>query len=200
MAAIGILWIVSACAGPSAFLSGTGQKAGGQGEGGQRAEAQGTGAIVLRDALNMPVTLSMIPGGKASLCYVCDPSEVTCREGAVYFDSQAHRIKRKNIRPVCIFVASYEAARQEAARMGLAVPVFADASRAIPGRLIGQEIMPALILLDAKGDVSRVIVGGGESLDANISAMLEIGGSSRWTLITIAAPLVALAVILIGTL
>lgn len=193
MAAWCILWLTASCAGPLAPLFG---KSGGSGA--QGADARETGNIVLRDTLNMPISMSMIPGGRPALCYVCDPSEVTCREGAVYFDSQAGKIRRKNIQPVCIFVASLDVAGSETAKMGLAVPVFADVSRAIPDRLIGQEIMPALILLDGEGNVSRVIVGGGESLDTNISTMLAEGGSKRWTSIWIVAPLVALGVILIA--
>jgi len=144
----------------------------------------------------MPVSMKMIPGGRPALFYVCDPAEITCREGAVYFDTQAGRIKRRNIQPVCVFVASLEIAGREAARMGLTVPVYADASRTIPDRLIGQEIMPALILLDGKGNVSHVLVGGGESLDTNISTMLEAGRRWYWTELAIAASLVALGVIL----
>ena len=139
--------------------------------------------------------MKMIPGGRPALFYVCDPAEVTCREGAVYFDTQAGRIKRKNIQPVCVFVASFEVTGQETARMGLTVPVFADAAGAVPDRLIGQQIMPALILLDGRGNVSRVLVGGGESLDTNISTMLGAGRRWYWTELAIAASLVALGVI-----
>ena len=156
-----------------------------------------TSQIVLTDPWNMPVALNMIPAGAPTLFYVCDPSEVRCREGAVYFDSKRRRFEESKIKPVCVLVGSREAAREAAARMGLSVPVYVDAGRTLSSKLIGQEIMPALVLLDGKGNLVKVIVGGGEALDNNITTMLEARpGGHRVVYAVLVTLVVAVAVLL----
>lgn len=151
--------------------------------------------VVLTDAWDMPVALNMVPAGEPALLLVCDPSEVKCREGAVLFDSQATRIRATGVRPACILVGPAEAAREAAVRMGLSIPVYIDGARAVPARLLGQDVMPALILLDGDGRVEKVAVGGGEALDANITAMLR-RPSGAWKMLVL-IPLVALGIILL---
>lgn len=151
-----------------------------------------TGQIVLSDRWDMPVALSAIPAGRPTLVMVCDPSQVRCREAAVYFDAQAERIAARKIRPVCVLVSTGEEAAGAAQRMGLAVPFYVDASGAIASRLLGQQVLPALVLLDGKGKVVRVATGGGEALEGNIAVMLESrAGRGRWIAVAVVA--VALA-------
>jgi hypothetical protein len=154
--------------------------------------------LVLTDVWDMPIALNMIPAGKPTLFLVCDPAQVRCREGAVYFDTQAGRIGAAGARPACIFEAEPEATREAASRMGLGVPVYADASGGVPSRLLGSEVLPALVLLDGKGRLVRTAVGGGEALDANITAMLEQIGPSPWrSRILVLIPLAVLGIILL---
>jgi hypothetical protein len=154
-----------------------------------------TAQVVLTDTWNMPIALNMIPAGRPALFLVCDPSQVNCREGAVLFDSQAARIEAAGVRPACILVATPEAARDAAERMALGVPIYVDAGRAVPTKVMGQEVMPALVLLDGDGNLEKVAVGGGEALDANITAMLE-PRSSRWKILVLIT-LAALGIILL---
>ena len=148
-----------------------------------------TAQVVLTDRWDMPIALNMIPAGKPTLLLVCDPTQVKSREGAVFFDTQGKRIEAAGVRPACILVAAPEAAREAAERMALTVPVYIDAAWAVPARVVGQDVTPALVLLDGDGNVKKVAVGGGETLDANITAMLE-PRNGRWktlALLTLAA-------------
>lgn len=154
-----------------------------------------TAQVVLTDVWDMPISLNMIPAGKSTLFLVCDPSQVKSREGAVFFDTQAERIESAGVRPACILVAAPDAAREAAERMALKVAVYIDALRAVPTKVISQEVMPALVLLDGDGNIEKVAVGGGESLDAHITAMLE-PGSSRWKTLALIT-LTALGIILL---
>ncbi|MFZ1947380.1 MAG: hypothetical protein WAW06_07510 [bacterium] len=156
-----------------------------------------TGQIVLSDRWDMPVTLSAIPAGKPTLVMVCDPSQIRCREAAVYFDAQAERIAARKIRPACILVAPREEAASAAQKMGLAVPFYVDSSGSVVSRLLGQQVLPALLLLDGKGRVVRVATGGGEALEGNVALMLESrAGRGRWIVAALAAvALVALALL-----
>jgi hypothetical protein len=154
-----------------------------------------TAQVVLTDTWDMPIALNMIPAGKPALFLVCDPSQVNCREGAVLFDSQAARIEAAGVRPACILVATPEVARDAAQRMALGVPVYVDAGGAVPTKVMGQQVMPALILLDGEGNLEKVAVGGGETLDAHITAMIE-SRSSTWKILVLIT-LAALGIILL---
>lgn len=148
-----------------------------------------TAQVVLTDRWDMPIALNMIPAGEPTLLLVCDPTQVKSREGAVFFDTQRQRIEAAGVRPACVLVAAPEAAREAAEKMALTVPVYVDAAWAVPARVVGQDVTPALVLLDGDGNVKKVAVGGGETLDANITAMLE-PRNGRWktlTLLTLAA-------------
>lgn len=162
-------------------------------------DAASTGRVVITDPWNMPVALNMVPAGTPTLLFVCDPSERMCREGAVYFDSRRGRIKEKKIKPVLVLVGSREAAGEAASRMSLSLPVYVDAGRTVTSKLIGQDITPALILLDGKGNLVKVIPGGGETLDNNISVMLDARpGGHRLAYVILAALVAAGAVLLIA--
>jgi hypothetical protein len=138
----------------------------------------------------MPVAMSMIPNGTPALFFVCDPSDKRCREGAVYFDSRRQRIKDEKIRPLLVLVGSRDAAG-EAAKMGLSLPVYADPGRTLTSKLVGQDILPALVLLDGKGNLVKVILGGGEALDDNITAMIKARPGGHRMIYAILAVLVA---------
>lgn len=160
-------------------------------------ETASPGQVVLTDPWNMPVALNMIPAGTPTLLFVCDPSERRCREGAVYFDSRRGRIEEEKVKPVCVLVGSREAAREAAARMNLNVPVYVDAGRIMTSKLTGQDIMPALVLLDGKGNLVKVIPGGGEALDSNITVMLGARPGGRRIIYAILASLVAVGIALL---
>ena len=76
------------------------------------------------------------------------------------------------------------------------VPVYVDATRMIPGVLLGQEILPAMVLLDGRGKVVRVVLGGGESLDSNLTRILE-GDRRPWRILSILIPLAIFGIILL---
>jgi hypothetical protein len=153
--------------------------------------------IIVTDLLDQPFQIKAVAAGTPTLLFVCDPALIKCREGAVYFDTQAARIAAGKIKPVCIFLASADAARSAAARLDLAVPVYVDSSRAIPRALLGQEILPAMVLLDGKGKTQRIALGGGESLDSNLTRMLK-PHEPRWRLLSVLIPLAVFAIILLG--
>jgi hypothetical protein len=140
--------------------------------------------------------LATLPAGKPTLLFVCDPTLTKCREGAVHFDTQAARIERSGIRPVCVLLADPETARQAAQRLGLAVPVYVDATRSIPSIILGQEILPAMVLLNGRGEVAKVVLGGGESLDGNLTRVLESGKHS-WRFLYVLIPLAVFGIILL---
>jgi hypothetical protein len=162
------------------------------------AEQTGEAAdIMVTDLLDQPFQLKDVAAGTPTLLFVCDPALTRCREGAVYFDTQAARIAARKIKPVCIFLASTDAARNAAARLDLAVPVYVDSCRAIPQALLGQEILPAMVLLDGKGKAQRIALGGGESLDSNLTHMLK-PPEPRWRFLSVLIPLAIFAIILLG--
>ncbi|MFH1219186.1 MAG: hypothetical protein V1694_01860 [Candidatus Eisenbacteria bacterium] len=154
--------------------------------------------IILTDLSGNLFSLGSIAAGQPTLLFICDPAVTKCREGAVHFDSQSGRIEAREIRPACVLVADYEAAREAAARLDLGIPVYVDAARAIPARLIRQAVLPALILLDGRGRVTKIAVGGGESLDGNITAMLERGGGGRRRALAVLIPLAIFASIFLA--
>ncbi|HVP57497.1 MAG TPA: hypothetical protein VMU02_05330 [bacterium] len=162
--------------------------------GGTEGGPEQPGAIVVTDLLSQPHTLQEIVAGSPTLLFICDPAVTRCREGAVYFDTQALRITASRIKPACIFLASADAARDAAARMGLNVPVYVDSGRVVPTALLGQEILPAMVLLDSQCRVSRVALGGGESLDSNLTHLLK-PGQSHWRLLYVLIPLAIFAII-----
>jgi hypothetical protein len=152
--------------------------------------------IIVTDLGDKAYELETIPAGTPTLLFVCDPALTRCREGAVHFDTQAARIEKKRIKPVCILLADPETARDAATRLGLTVPVYVDATRMIPGVLLGQEILPAMVLLDGRGKVVRVVLGGGESLDSNLTRILE-GDRRPWRILSILIPLAIFGIILL---
>jgi hypothetical protein len=152
--------------------------------------------VVITDLLDRPYDLRAIAAGVPTLLFICDPALTKCREGAVYFDAQAASIEASRIKPVCVFLATTGAARDAAVRLGLGVPVYVDSNRTIPTALLGQEILPAMVLLDGEGRVERVALGGGESLDSNLTHILKLD-KSRWRFLSVLIPLAVFAIILL---
>jgi len=152
--------------------------------------------VVVTDLAGQAYELKDIAAGTPTLLFVCDPSLTRCREGAVYFDAQAARVQAGDINPVCVLLAGADAARSAAARLNLTVPVYVDSSRTIPARLLGQEILPAMVLLDGEGEVRRIALGGGESLDSNLTRMLK-PDESRWRFLSVLIPLAIFAIIML---
>ena len=156
----------------------------------------GSPDTVVTDLWDMSHTLGEICGGQRTLIFLCDPDRSTCREGAVYFDSQAERIQGKLIRPVCLFKGDAEAVRTHALALDLAVPVYIDAEGHAYEALLDQKILPALVLMDEGGNVSRTIYGGGQSLDNNLDIILKEGSwLSRRRLLLTVIPLAAIAAV-----
>jgi hypothetical protein len=158
---------------------------------------QATGDIVVTDLWDRPHDLRSISAGKPTLLFICDPALTKCREGAVHFDSQAERIEVKKIKPVCILLASPDDARETAFKMDLAVPVYVDADRLTISGLIHQDVLPAMVLLDGKGNVTKIMLGGGESLDSNLTAMLETRHAHRWRFLSALIPVAIFGIILL---
>jgi hypothetical protein len=158
--------------------------------------AEPPAGIMITDLLDRPVDLRTLPAGRTMLLFVCDPALTRCREGAVYFDTQAGRIEERKIHPACVLLASLEDAREAAFRMDLHVPVFVDSARTITETLISQKVLPAMVLLDGDGNVIKITLGGGESLDGNLTAMLETRHGHHRLLLSILITLALSGIIL----
>ena len=158
--------------------------------------AEPAARVIVTDLNNKAYELRTLPAGKATLLFICDPGVTKCREGAVHFDTQAARIEKSGIRPVCVLLADPENARQAAKRLGLAVPIYVDATRSIPSLILGEEILPAMVLLSGSGEVTKVVLGGGESLDSNLTRALE-GNRRSWRFLSILIPIAVFGIILL---
>jgi hypothetical protein len=158
----------------------------------------GSPDTAVSDLWDMPHTLGSICDGQRTLIFMCNPDKSTCREGAVYFDSQAARIQGKLIRPICLFTGNPEDVRNHALALDLGVPVYIDSEDRAYEALLDQKVLPAMVLLDEGGNVTRTIYGGGQSLDNNLGIILkEQGWLSRRTLILTAIPLAVVAALLL---
>jgi hypothetical protein len=134
-----------------------------------RVEALGSADLTFTDLWDTPRTLRSICDAERTLLFVCEPDLATCREGAVFFDSQADRIRSHRIEPACIFVGSPEEVRDAVLRMDIGISVYIDSEGKIFEELIGQRVLPAMALLDSSCNVTRTLYGGGESLPNNLN-------------------------------
>jgi hypothetical protein len=122
----------------------------------------------------MSRTLEGICAGRKTLIFFGDPDLITCREGAVYFDSKAGRIEARGIRPVCLFRGDPEAVRNYVLALHLEVPVYIDPEGKASDALFDQKALPAMALLDGNGNTLRTIYGGGQSLANNLEIMIKV--------------------------
>ena len=154
--------------------------------------------LILSDLWDAPHHLHDILRGETTILFVCDPSLATCREGAVYFDNQAHRFRARGMRPACVFTGEPTEARDAVLAMNIRTQVYVDPDGKIFQCLALQEIVPAMVLLDGSGQVIKALYGGGESLSPNLNVMLGCGPkpSRRWLLV-ILIPVVTAAIILL---
>jgi len=161
-------------------------------------------APALTDLWDAAVDLPRLCAGDTTLLLVCDPGLATCREGAVYFDSKAGMIRDGEFRPVIVLIGDPAGIRETVLDLDIGVPVFIDKSETVFGSILAERILPALVLMDADGQVLETIYGGGDSLDGNIKALIgtetetqtetrEEGGFNWWL---IAVPVVAALAIL----
>lgn len=160
----------------------------------------GAPEVEVSDLWDMPLTLGEVCNGTETLLFVCDLSLQQCREGAVYFDAQAKAIRANGFRPGCLFIGRPDEVRGYALALDLDVPVYIDSEARVFREMLDQRIMPVLVLLDGEGKLVRSVYGGGESLDHNLSLILErepvaepAPGPSRskWLLLALAAAAVA---------
>lgn len=129
---------------------------------------------VVHDLWDIPHTLESICKGQKTLLFLCDLKASTCREGAVYFDSQSDSIKAGAVRPICVFIGKPIDVRQAVLNLDLRTPVYIDEGGLIYEGLLDQKVLPAMILLDETGSLIRIIYGGGESLDHNLRTVMPI--------------------------
>ncbi|MFH1313452.1 MAG: hypothetical protein ABIJ00_09555 [Candidatus Eisenbacteria bacterium] len=125
------------------------------------------------DLWDMSHTLKSICNGRRTLIFLGDPGLITCREGAVYFDSKAGRVEARKIRPVCLFIGDPEAVRTYVLALHLEIPVYIDPEGRAYEALFNQKVLPAMALLDGEGNVVRTIHGGGQSLANNLEIILR---------------------------
>lgn len=126
--------------------------------------------------------------------FICDTELSVCREGAVFFDSRTDEIEAHGFRAALIFTARPAEVRDFALRTGIHGQVYVDSGRRVFDTLLGQKVLPALVLVDGEGRHVRTLYGGGESLEGNISILLQDGEDRdrRWWLILIPIALAAI--------
>jgi hypothetical protein len=149
---------------------------------------------VLTDLWDSPHRLEDICNGRAMILFICDTELSVCREGAVFFDTRADAIESEGLRAILVLTGQPADARTFALTTGIGEPVYVDSERRVFGSLLDQEVVPALVLVDAGGRHVRTLYGGGESLEGNILLLLDeaAGKGSRWWLILIPFTLIAM--------
>jgi hypothetical protein len=155
-------------------------------------------SMVLTDLWDGPHLLKDICGGRPTILYVCDTEASVCREGAVFFDARAKDIMAHGVQAILIFIGSPAGVRDLVITTGIIQPVYVDSGRRLFGGLLDEEILPALVLVDGDGRRIRTMYGGGESLDGNISMLLEERRHEghRWWLIALPVVAAAAAVVI----
>jgi hypothetical protein len=131
-----------------------------------------TAEPVVIDLWDMPHSLESICSGRSVLFFLCDPDLRTCREAAVHFDSQAERIEAMEIEPIFLFRGRAENVRDAVLALDLSVPVYIDPDGQVFEAFLNQKVLPAMMLLDGRGNVVRTIYGGGQSFDNNLRIIL----------------------------
>jgi hypothetical protein len=156
--------------------------------------------LLLTDLWDRPHELHSIVAGQKTLLFICNLTLSTCREGAVYFDSQADKIRANQIQPACIFIGRPVDIRDAVLTMDIQVPVYIDVDGRVFEGLMIQEILPAMVLTDSQGNIAKTLYGGGESLSNNLHLML---GSDRrkssWWIWFVLIPITVVGVVLIAT-
>lgn len=166
------------------------------------------GRYVVQDLWDIPHTLESICNGREVLLLLCDLTTLTCREGAVYFDSQSDNIKAASVRPICVFIGKPIDVRQAVLNLDLKTPVYIDEAGLIYENLLDQKVLPALILLNETGSLERVVYGGGESLDHNLRTVMPVRTgeevdagpvrSRRWLWVTVLVSAAAIAALILA--
>jgi hypothetical protein len=150
--------------------------------------------LVLTDLWDGPHRLDDICDGRMTILFVCDTELSVCREGAIFFDTRADEIEAEGLRAALVLTGQPAEARAFALRTRIDLPVFVDSGRQVFDKLLHQEVLPALVLMDGEGQHVKTLYGGGESLEGNIIILIEEGVSKgrRWWLILIPIALAAL--------
>jgi hypothetical protein len=151
--------------------------------------------LVLTDLWDSPHRLADICRGRSTVFFVCDTELSLCREGAVFFDARADEIEARGLRAALIFTGQPAAVRDFALRAEVYHSVYVDSDLRVFDTLLDKKILPALVLVDGEGRHVKTLYGGGESLEGNISIMIDNGADRyrRWWLILI--PVVVIAVL-----
>jgi hypothetical protein len=150
----------------------------------------------LTDLWDAPQDIENICDGRRTLAFICDLEIKECREGAVYFDSQADLIRDHDIQPICIFTGQPSDVRAAVLNLDLGVPVYIDRGGTVFGTILEFEMVPAMVLFKGNGSTMRTAYGGGESLAGILEAMMR-AKSSAWLLMLVATPVILIAAILI---
>jgi hypothetical protein len=160
------------------------------------AQAAAGEGVVLTDLWDSPYRLEDIGRDHPAILFICDIDLSVCREGAVFFDTRAGQIEERGFRAALIFLGRPADVREFALRTQLNLPIYIDSDRSVFNSLLGEKVLPALVLLDPGGRKVRTLYGGGESLEGNISALLQERPEPgrRWWLILI--PVVVVAALL----
>jgi hypothetical protein len=166
------------------------------------------GDYVVHDLWDIPHTIESICNGQETLLFLCDLNASTCREGAVYFDSQSDSIKAAAVRPICVFIGKPIDVRQIVLNLDLKTPVYIDEDGLIYENLLDQKVLPALILLGETGSLIRIIYGGGESLDHNLWTVMPLRAeddvdtgplkSRRWLWVVVLVSAAAVAALILA--
>ena len=143
-----------------------------------------------------PRTIAEICGGQTLIIYICRPDLTTCREGAVFIDSQQARIASAGARPVCIFLGDPETVRELALRLDLKVEIYVDSDEVFYEEVLDQRILPAIVAVDGSGRRFAIRYGGGESLAANLDSLLdELPHRRNWYRIAIVGIVIVAAIL-----
>jgi hypothetical protein len=166
-----------------------------------------SGDYVVQDLWDIPRSIESVCSGQTTLVFLCNLGVSTCREGAVYFDSQSDSIEASGIQAVCIFIGRPRDVRQAVLDLDLDVQAYIDEDRLFYEKVLEQKVLPALILLDGDGEVITTIYGGGESLDHNLRAVIPAAPEQapqaqpvrthRWRWFAVIASVAALVTLLL---
>jgi hypothetical protein len=156
--------------------------------------------LELTDLWDVPQALEEITGGRITILLICNPEEAACREAAVYLDSRAGRIRSAGAKGAIVFVGDPAPIRDVALSLDLDLPVYIDPERTVFGSMLDRRILPALVRMAGSGEPERVAYGGGESLETNLSRVLETAPGPRpsWMVIVLGAAAIVGLVLLVG--
>lgn len=124
------------------------------------------------DLWDYPENLAALVEDGSTVFFICDPGLKECREGAVFIESRAARIREAGLRPVMLLRGSGPDVRKAALEMDLDTPIYIDEEGGVIDALLDQEILPALLLASKEGTVVETVYGGGDSLAGNLERIL----------------------------